>query len=186
MQERILEHLCNNMREQDNEDESTNTSDNTKVKVNITERDVERCINMREMLLEKIDVLGRKLPPNTLDKLISELGGTNLVAEMTGRRGRVVRTEYDGYKYEPRCENDSTMDLVNYREKQRFMDGSKHVAIISEAASVEYLYRVTRGFPISGAVCTSLWNSHGVQIGPYSNLGALIAPIRSMHRNMYL
>ncbi|XP_039226214.1 uncharacterized protein LOC6528276 isoform X3 [Drosophila yakuba] len=136
MQERILQHLCNNMKAQDNEGEPSYTFDNTKPqKANITERDVERCINMREMLLEKIEILGKRLPPNTLDKLISELGGTNLVAEMTGRRGRVVRTEYDGYKYEPRCENDTSMDLVNYREKQRFMDGSKHVAIISEAAS---------------------------------------------------
>ncbi|KAH8410036.1 hypothetical protein KR009_004503 [Drosophila setifemur] len=136
MQERILQHLCNNMRAQDNDGEPTYTFDSSKPqKANITERDVERCINSRELLLEKIEILGRRLPANTLDKLISELGGTKLVAEMTGRRGRVVRTEYDGYKYEPRCENDTSMDLVNYREKQRFMDGSKHVAIISEAAS---------------------------------------------------
>nr|XP_017015411.2 protein strawberry notch [Drosophila takahashii] len=136
MQERILQHLCNNMRAQDNDGEPTYTFDNTKPqKANITERDVERCISSREQLLDKIEVLGRRLPANTLDKLISELGGTNLVAEMTGRRGRVVRTEYDGYKYESRCDNEISMDLVNYREKQRFMDGSKHVAIISEAAS---------------------------------------------------
>uniref|UniRef100_A0A6P4EU76 Protein strawberry notch homolog 1 n=1 Tax=Drosophila rhopaloa TaxID=1041015 RepID=A0A6P4EU76_DRORH len=136
MQERILQHLCNNMRAQDNDGEPTYTFDNTKPqKANITERDVERCINSRELLLEKIEILGKRMPANTLDKLISELGGTNLVAEMTGRRGRVVRTECDGYKYEPRCDSDSSMDLVNYREKQRFMDGSKHVAIISEAAS---------------------------------------------------
>ncbi|XP_052850859.1 protein strawberry notch homolog 1 [Drosophila gunungcola] len=136
MQERILQHLCNNMRAQDNDGEPTYTFDNTKPqKANITERDVERCINSRELLLEKIEILGKRLPANTLDKLISELGGTNLVAEMTGRRGRVVRTECGGYKYESRCESDSSMDLVNYREKQRFMDGSKHVAIISEAAS---------------------------------------------------
>ncbi|XP_016944641.3 protein strawberry notch homolog 1 [Drosophila suzukii] len=136
MQERILQHLCNNMKAQDNDGDPTYTFDTSKPqKANITERDVERCINARELLLEKIEILGKKLPPNTLDKLISDLGGTNLVAEMTGRRGRVVRTEYDGYKYEPRCENDSSMDLVNYREKQRFMEGRKHVAIISEAAS---------------------------------------------------
>ncbi|XP_017037289.1 protein strawberry notch homolog 1 isoform X2 [Drosophila kikkawai] len=136
MQERILQHLCNNMRAQDNDNDATYTFDNTKMqKANITEHDVERCIRAREMLLDKIEVLGRRMPSNTLDKLISELGGTKLVAEMTGRRGRVVRTEYDGFKYEPRCENDTSMDLVNYREKQRFMVGAKHVAIISEAAS---------------------------------------------------
>nr|XP_043068518.1 uncharacterized protein LOC108125263 [Drosophila bipectinata] len=136
MQERILQHLCNNMRDQDNEDDTNYNIDNTKPqKANITERDVERCICSREVLLEKIEVLGRRMPPNTLDKLISDLGGPTKVAEMTGRRGRVVRTEYDGYKYEPRCESDTSTDLVNYREKQRFMNGSKHVAIISEAAS---------------------------------------------------
>ncbi|KAH8244499.1 hypothetical protein KR026_011858, partial [Drosophila bipectinata] len=136
MQERILQHLCNNMRDQDNEDDTNYNIDNTKPQMaNITEHDVERCICSREVLLEKIEVLGRRMPPNTLDKLISDLGGPTKVAEMTGRRGRVVRTEYDGYKYEPRCESDTSTDLVNYREKQRFMNGSKHVAIISEAAS---------------------------------------------------
>ncbi|KAH8325043.1 hypothetical protein KR074_003793, partial [Drosophila pseudoananassae] len=136
MQERILQHLCDNMRAQDNEDDTNYNYDNTmSQKTNITERDVERCISSREVLLEKIEALGRRLPPNTLDKLIADLGGTTKVAEMTGRRGRVVRGEYDGYKYEPRCESDASTELVNYREKQRFMDGSKHVAIISEAAS---------------------------------------------------
>ncbi|KAH8266648.1 hypothetical protein KR018_005640 [Drosophila ironensis] len=134
MQERILLHLRTNMRAQDNEGSSIVDSSKPQ-KANITERDVERCISSREALLEKIESAGRRMPPNTLDKLIADLGGTNLVAEMTGRRGRVVRTELGGFKYELRCESDSSMDLVNYREKQRFMDGSKHVAIISEAAS---------------------------------------------------
>ncbi|XP_020810119.1 protein strawberry notch homolog 1 isoform X2 [Drosophila serrata] len=136
MQERILQHLCHNMRAQDNDADGSYAFDSAKMqKANITEHDVERCIRAREMLLDKIEVLGRRMPSNTLDKLISELGGTKLVAEMTGRRGRVVRAEFEGYKYEPRCESDTSMDLVNYREKQRFMLGQKNVAIISEAAS---------------------------------------------------
>ncbi|XP_068140530.1 protein strawberry notch [Drosophila tropicalis] len=130
MHDRILQHLSTNLRRRDDDDEPTPGN-----KKKITERNVERCIKMREALLNKIEITGRRLPPNTLDKLIADLGGPNMVAEMTGRRGRVIYDEFDGYKYESRCDSDATTDLVNYNEKQRFMQGSKHVAIISEAAS---------------------------------------------------
>jgi hypothetical protein len=36
---------------------------------------------MKEELLQRIEVLGEKLPPNTLDQLIDELGGPENVAE---------------------------------------------------------------------------------------------------------
>lgn len=89
---------------------------------------------MKEELLAKIERLGDKLPPNTLDQLIDELGGPEYVAEMTGRKGRVVQTE-DGIQYESRSESDVPLETLNLTEKQRFMDGEKYVAIISEAAS---------------------------------------------------
>ena len=47
------------------------------------------CVEARRILLEQADALD--LPPNFLDALIDELGGPKRVAEMTGRRGRVVR-----------------------------------------------------------------------------------------------
>ncbi|ALC44054.1 sno [Drosophila busckii] len=135
MQERILQHLCNNLSSLKNEPElaSSNAAAAASA-VKISERDVERCIAMREKLLERIEHLGRRMPPNTLDKIICKLG-VNVVAEMTGRRGRVIKTPDGVYSYEQRCEADISMDLVNYKEKQRFMDDTKHVAIISEAAS---------------------------------------------------
>lgn len=52
-----------------------------------------------------------------------------------GRKGRVVSTEDGGIQYESRSENDVPLETLNLTEKQRFMDGEKTVAIISEAAS---------------------------------------------------
>jgi len=95
---------------------------------------IERACSMKEELLQRIEELGEKLPPNTLDQLIDELGGPENVAEMTGRKGRVVQTE-DGVQYESRSEVDVPLETLNLTEKQRFMDGEKDVAIISEAAS---------------------------------------------------
>ncbi|XP_052757645.1 protein strawberry notch-like isoform X4 [Galleria mellonella] len=96
---------------------------------------IERACSMKEELLAAIERLGRRLPPNTLDQLVDELGGTDNVAEMTGRKGRVVQTEDGQILYESRSEADVPLETLNLTEKQRFMDGEKDVAIISEAAS---------------------------------------------------
>lgn len=96
---------------------------------------IERACVMKEELLKKIEKLGELLPPNTLDQLIDELGGPENVAEMTGRKGRVIQTEDGQIQYESRSEQDVPLETLNLTEKQRFMDGEKNVAIISEAAS---------------------------------------------------
>lgn len=95
---------------------------------------IEHACTMKEELLQEIEDLGDRLPPNTLDQLIDELGGPENVAEMTGRKGRVVQTD-GGIQYESRSEVDVPLETLNLTEKQRFMDGEKDVAIISEAAS---------------------------------------------------
>jgi len=98
---------------------------------------VERAIAMKEDLLRKIDSLGSELPANSLDELIDELGGPSLVCEMTGRKGRVVMDDKTGeFRYESRSVDESvSLEMLNCTEKDRFMNGEKNVAIISEAAS---------------------------------------------------
>ena len=80
---------------------------------------------MKQELLEKLEVLAPHLPTNTLDELVDGLGGPDKVAEMTGRRGRVVSLPNGGVQYQLRSESDVSMEILNIAEKQRFMDGEK-------------------------------------------------------------
>ncbi|CAL9682352.1 unnamed protein product [Knipowitschia caucasica] len=96
---------------------------------------VELAQKMKKDLLEQLEKLSEDLPPNTLDELIDELGGPENVAEMTGRKGRVVSNDDGSITYESRSELDVPVEILNLTEKQRFMDGEKNIAIISEAAS---------------------------------------------------
>ncbi|GAB1295326.1 Protein strawberry notch homolog 2 [Apodemus speciosus] len=96
---------------------------------------LERVERLKQGLLAKVRALGRELPVNTLDQLIHQLGGPECVAEMTGRKGRVVSRPDGSVVFESRAEQGLSIDHVNLREKQRFMSGEKLVAIISEASS---------------------------------------------------
>ncbi|XP_042833452.1 protein strawberry notch homolog 2 isoform X3 [Panthera tigris] len=96
---------------------------------------LERVERLRQDLLAKVRALGRELPVNTLDELIDQLGGPEHVAEMTGRKGRVVSRPDGTVAFESRAEQGLSIDHVNLREKERFMSGEKLVAIISEASS---------------------------------------------------
>ncbi|KAG8126982.1 hypothetical protein E2320_022143 [Naja naja] len=94
------------------------------------------CVeNMKQELLSQVKELGKELPLNTLDELIDYFGGPEKVAEMTGRKGRVVRRPGGSVVFESRAEQGLSIDHVNLKEKERFMNGDKLVAIISEASS---------------------------------------------------
>ncbi|ESO95520.1 hypothetical protein LOTGIDRAFT_117101, partial [Lottia gigantea] len=95
----------------------------------------EEAMTMKSDLLRKMEEIGNTLPSNALDQLIDELGGTDCVAEMTGRKGRIVSNEDGSINYESRSETDVPLEILNLTEKQRFMDGEKDIAVISEAAS---------------------------------------------------
>ncbi|XP_053156110.1 protein strawberry notch homolog 2 isoform X2 [Hemicordylus capensis] len=96
---------------------------------------LEHMEKMKQDLLSKVKALGKELPLNTLDELIDHFGGPEHVAEMTGRKGRVVRRPSGAVMYESRAEHSLSIDHVNLKEKERFMNGDKLVAIISEASS---------------------------------------------------
>ncbi|KAK9133843.1 hypothetical protein Scep_013371 [Stephania cephalantha] len=94
----------------------------------------EAAMERKSKILEIIRSLG--LPNNPLDDLIDQLGGPDNVAEITGRRGMLVRASNGkGVVYQARNSKDVTMEMVNMHEKQLFMDGKKFVAVISEAGS---------------------------------------------------
>uniref|UniRef100_A0A3Q0T5L9 Protein strawberry notch homolog 2 n=1 Tax=Amphilophus citrinellus TaxID=61819 RepID=A0A3Q0T5L9_AMPCI len=103
--------------------------------VNQTSYQTARIEEMKQDLLNKIAELANELPLNTLDELIDLFGGPDKVSEMTGRKGRVVRRPDGTVRYESRAEQGLTIDHINIKEKDRFMNGEKLVAIISEAAS---------------------------------------------------
>ncbi|KAJ6805278.1 protein FORGETTER 1 [Iris pallida] len=91
----------------------------------------------QERKLKILDIIrSLDLPNNPLDDIIDQLGGPENVAELTGRRGMLVRaTGGKGVIYQARNTKDVAMEMVNMNEKQLFMDGKKFVAIISEAGS---------------------------------------------------
>lgn len=62
---------------------TNNTNGNEDSNYTFPPRDaIERACNMKDELLEQIEKLGVRLPPNTLDQLIDELGGPENVAEV--------------------------------------------------------------------------------------------------------
>lgn len=83
---------------------------------------------LKQDLLAKVRALGRELPVNTLDELIDQLGGPERVAEMTGRKGRVVSRADGTVAFESRGEQGLSIEHVNLREKERFMSGEKLAA----------------------------------------------------------
>ncbi|KNA16468.1 hypothetical protein SOVF_088760 isoform A [Spinacia oleracea] len=94
----------------------------------------EEAVERKMKIMEIIRSLD--LPNNPLDDIIDQLGGPDNVAEITGRRGMLVRASCGkGVTYQARNTKDVTMEMVNMHEKQLFMDGKKFIAIISEAGS---------------------------------------------------
>ncbi|KAH8245040.1 hypothetical protein KR032_004278 [Drosophila birchii] len=97
--------------------------------------DMKLASAMKEDLLSKIKELGSRLPQNSIDQLIEDLGGPNKVAEMSGRRRRPVQNVDGSIQYESHSNLHEPLEWLNTKEKDSFMWFRKKVAIVVEPAS---------------------------------------------------
>lgn len=88
---------------------------------------------MRDQLLDKVSDF--YLPDNPLDQIINHFGHWR-VAEITGRKRRLVKDEHTGkVEYKKRNPTGVSMNKVNVYEMDQFQSGKKRIAIISDAGA---------------------------------------------------
>lgn len=90
------------------------------------------ALQLRSELQDKLSVL--EVPEHPLDQLVNYFGVEN-VAEMTGRKKRLIRTSSGTLEYRPRQLGGVPSKLINLHEKNAFQNGDKRIAIMSEVAS---------------------------------------------------
>ena len=90
------------------------------------------AVQLRTELMDKLSVL--EVPEHPLDQLVNYFGIEN-VAEMTGRKRRLIRTASGTLEYRPRQLPGVPSKLINLHEKNAFQNGDKRIAIMSEVAS---------------------------------------------------
>lgn len=89
---------------------------------------------LRDKLLKELEAI--TLPENPLEQLLNYFDGKGVgVAELTGRKNRIVRDPKTGKPIEQKRVDDVAMDRQNKEEMRRFMEGEALVAVISQAAS---------------------------------------------------
>lgn len=98
----------------------------------------------RGALLLELEALG--MPPTALDIVVSHFG-PDKVAEMTGRKRRLLLLPGGGARAESRAKGGVPLDQVNLHERAAFMRGDKRIAIISEAASAGISLHADLAFP---------------------------------------
>ena len=90
------------------------------------------ALQLRAELLDKLSIL--EVPEHPLDQLVNYFGVEN-IAEMTGRKKRLIRTANGTLEYRPRQLNGVPSKLINLHEKNAFQNGDKRIAVMSEVAS---------------------------------------------------
>lgn len=90
------------------------------------------ALQLRAELLDRLSVL--EVPEHPLDQLVNYFGVEN-VAEMTGRKKRLIRTAKGALEYRPRQLAGIPSKLINLHEKNAFQNGDKRIAVMSEVAS---------------------------------------------------
>lgn len=93
----------------------------------------QEALRMRAELLEKLADL--VLPENPLDQVVNYFG-PDQVAEISGRRKRLVRDTRNGeVRYVSRAPKGVPMNKINIHENEQFQNGAKRIAIITAAGS---------------------------------------------------
>ena len=87
---------------------------------------------LKQELLDRLATL--QLPEHPLDQIINYFGAEN-VAEMTGRKMRLVKLSNGEHAYRPRGIAGVPQRQTNLHELQNFQGGRKRIAIMSEVAA---------------------------------------------------
>src|SRR5829696_724190 len=90
------------------------------------------ALRMKQALLDKLSRLD--LPEHPLDQLVNYFGVKH-VAELTGRKRRLIKQPGGKLEYVKRNPDGVAMQNVNLYEMGLFQEGKKDIAIISDAAS---------------------------------------------------
>ncbi len=90
------------------------------------------ALAMKQELLDRLSTL--QLPEHPLDQIINHFGAEN-VAEMTGRKNRLVKLSNGDFAYRPRGIAGVPQRQTNLHELQNFQGGRKRIAIMSEVAA---------------------------------------------------
>lgn len=90
------------------------------------------ALELRRELLDRLSLL--EVPEHPLDQLVNYFGTEN-VAEMTGRKKRLIRTLSGRLEYRARQIPGVPNRMINLHEKNCFQNKDKRIAIMSEVAS---------------------------------------------------
>jgi len=90
------------------------------------------ALALKQELLDRLATL--QLPEHPLDQIINYFGAEN-VAEMTGRKMRLVKLSNGDYAYRPRGIAGVPQRQMNLHELQNFQGKRKRIAIMSEVAA---------------------------------------------------
>lgn len=95
-------------------------------------------------LLQELEAL--PLPLTALDIVVNHFG-TEAVAEMTGRKKRLIFGDDGSARWETRAKQNVPLDQINLHERAAFLNGEKRIAIISEVASAGISLHADKAFP---------------------------------------
>lgn len=117
--------------------EKTDPSTGQTIKVPLLDKDgknveSKEALRMKQVLLDKLSRLD--LPEHPLDQLVNYFGPKH-VAELTGRKRRLIKQPGGKLEYVKRNPEGVAMQNVNLYEMGLFQEGKKDIAIISDAAS---------------------------------------------------